>query len=95
MQHYNFVAAGLDYLPFGAPQQLNFDGVTSAMYSVSILSDDLTELTEFFEGILTGFSVSSPRIPTPLLLLDQERGRIQLSPDRAQVNILDVDGKIS
>ena len=58
---------------------------------MTILSDDLTELTEFFEAVLIGVDVLASG--TIQILNDQERNRIQFSPVQAQVNIIDADGE--
>ena len=66
---------------------------TSADFPVEILNDVLTELVEFFEATLTGVSVLTGGSAQPPLSA-QERSRIQFSPERAQVEIVDNDGKL-
>ena len=66
---------------------------TSADFPVEILNNDLTELVEFFEATLTGVSVLTGGGVQPPVS-DQERSRIQFSPERAQVQIVDTDSKL-
>ena len=89
--HLSFLA-GVDYGSVEAAV-LFFDSATrSAEFSVNILPDSLTELTEFFEGILTGVVVLDGSF-LQVSLSAQERDRVRFSPQRALVNILDGDSK--
>lgn len=84
-------SAGLDYQPV-SDELLEFNsGTRSAQFSVDIFPDSLTEVTEVFDGVLTDATIMERS------LMPQEIARIQLSPDRsrAEVNILDDDGKSS
>ncbi len=88
------LAAGADYMslmrtlpPFNA-------ATTSINFNVQILEDYLTELTEFFDTILTNVSVSNAGNVMQSLSA-QELRRIQLAPDRARVNIIDNDSKFN
>ncbi len=67
---------------------------TSINFDVQILEDSLTELTEFFDTILTNVSVSNAGNVTQSLSA-QELSRILLAPDRAGVNIIDDDCKFN
>ena len=69
--------------------QLTFDSLSlSADFPVVILQDTLTELTEYFEAILTGVTVFSSG-GVQQSLSPQERGRISFRPERARVDIAD------
>ena len=74
----------------GSLEPINF-AQRSANFSVEILNDEIPELDEIFEAILTGISVLSSGIHLPLSI--QELSRIQLAPDRAQVEVIDTNGK--
>ena len=58
-----------------------------SVFPVVIIDDDLTENNEFFEVFLTGVAVNGPQT-----LSAKDRSRIQLNPDRAEVEIVDNDG---
>ncbi len=88
------LAAGADYTslmrtlpPFSAT-------TSSISFDVEILEDDLTELAEFFNTILTNVSVSNAGNVMQSLSA-QELSRILLAPDRARVNIIDDDCKFN
>ncbi len=88
------LAAGADYVSImRALPPLNI-ATTSISFEVKILEDSLTELTEFFEAILTDVSVSNAGNVMQSFSA-QELSRIQLAPDQARVNIIDNDCKSS
>ena len=60
---------------------------------MTINSDNLTELREFFQTIITGFFVSRTVGGPQLSLSDQERSRIMITIPSARVNIIDADSK--
>ena len=63
----------------------------TASFDVTINSDDLTELREFFEAIITGFFVSRTVSGPQLSLSDQERSRVVILVPSARVYIIDAD----
>ncbi len=67
-------------------------GATVAAHSVSILSDDLAEGSEFF-GIILSDSMVQLSDGTNVALSADEAARVVLSPTAANVEILDLDGK--
>ena len=85
--------AGLDYDGVAAAQLVySSSSSASASFDVTINSDDLTELREFFQTIITGFFVSRTDAPQ-LSLSDQERSRIVIIIPSARVYIIDADSK--
>ena len=82
--------AGIDY---EAPTeiQLAYSSSSSASMSfeVTIKSDNHTERREFFEVAIRSFFVRSNTDSTQQLLTEQERNRIVISPERAQIFITD------
>ena len=60
----------------------------SQSFDVTILSDDLTELREFFECILTGYFVQDGG-GIQVALSIQERSRVSFNIDQATVVLFD------
>ena len=83
------VVAGDDYLTVDAATLLFDHATTSSNFPVDILSDNLTELIEIFEAIITGVDVFN--VIGLQMLSNQERCRVQFSPEQAQVNINDCE----
>ncbi len=83
--------AGLDYQAGSGSIQVSSGGGAS-MHSVTILSDDLAEGSEFF-----GLTLSNPSVQlsdgSSVTLSAQESSRVILNPTSATVNIEDPDGK--
>ncbi len=59
---------------------------------MDIFTDDLTELSELFVVIITGFELSTSD-GTALTPTDQESGRISITIPIATVSILDTNGR--
>ena len=89
---YSSFIAGDDYQTVDEATLVFGFGISSASFPVTILSDNLTELTEHFKAVLSGvYVIDSGNILQTLS--DQEHNRIQFSPVQAQVNIIDADGE--
>ena len=85
----NQFLAGLDYDGASAAQLTYSPSISSALFNVNIISnDDLTELREFFEAIITGFFVRRTVDGPQLTLSDQERDRIMIITPSARVYII-------
>ena len=65
---------------------------TTQSFPVDILTDDLTELREFFVATITGTTVFSGGGGPQLSLSQQESDRIQVRIPQAQVFIQDTNG---
>ena len=90
----NQSSAGLDYdRVYTAQLVYSPSSSASASFDVTINSDDLTELREFFQTIMTGFFVSGAVGGPQLSLSDQERSRIMVIIPSARVHIIDADSK--
>ena len=76
-----------------AAQLVYSSSISSASFGVNIRNDDLTELREFFETIITGSLVRRTVDGLQLNLSDQERDRIIIMIPRARVDIIDNDSK--
>ena len=86
--------AGLDYDGVDAAQLVySPSSSASASFNVTINSDNLTELREFFQTIMTGFFVSGAVGGPQLSLSDQERSRIMITIPSARIYIIDADSK--
>ena len=84
---------GLDYESLPAAElTYSSSSAISQSFDVTILSDNLTELREFFECILTGYFVRDGG-GVQVALSSQERSRVSFNIDRAQVFINDTDSK--
>ncbi len=83
--------ASLDYQA-GSGRVTVSSVATVATHSVSILSDDVTEGSEFF-GLILSDSMVQLSDGTNVALSADEAARVVLDPTAANVEILDLNGK--
>ena len=86
--------AGRDYQSVQAAD-LTYSSSLSRIqtFPVTILTDDLTELREFFVAVITGTFVLRGGGGAQLSLSQQESDRIQVQIPEAEVFITDINGK--
>ena len=74
-------------------QQLSFTNTDRMQtLTVQITSDSFTELNETFSAELSSVFLATEAGGPAIVLSDQERDRLILDPDTANVTILDDDG---
>ena len=74
-------------------QSVSFSNTDRRDVLVTITSDSFTEFNETFSAILSSAFLATVDGGQAIQLSDQELARLILSPDMANINILDDDGK--